>query len=694
MSLIFYNWRAGVLFLSGLLALCCSGGQTNNTFNRLQHASSPYLRQHADNPVDWFEWGPEALAKAKRENKPIIISVGYASCHWCHVMEEESFMDTAVARRMNDHFVSIKIDREERPDIDQIYLEAAQLLSGNSGWPLNAFSLPDGKPFYAATYFPKEEWINLLDKVVVAYKDDYDAIKRQASALTDGIQSNELDLAVETKSTVLDKKNYASIADEWQPFLDYQNGGLKGSPKFLMPVLWEHFLQRYVLTKEERALKIVTTTLDKLSGSGMYDHLAGGFARYATDSSWRIPHFEKMLYDNAQMVSLYSHAIQLTGKEEYEHVVHQTLRFIEQELSDKNGGFYSSINADSEGEEGKYYVWTKDEIEQELSADEYSLISDFYDISKTGNWEAGKNILIRKTPTVSGKQMEGLSSELRRAETKLFEARNKRTRPSTDNKIISSWNGLMLKAYVDAFLATGEDRYLGIALKNAGFIQKNLMNDDGHLFRIYINGKASVDGFLDDYTFVARAFIQLYQATFDVQWLEASKLLTDYALKQFDDKYGELFHYAENKSENLVVRQKEIWDNVIPSSNAVLAEVLVMLGEYYANQEYSDAGKQMVTAVFSKLRSAGPHYAYWASLAGIMSYSPYEVAIVGTEAIHKARTMQKVYNPTAIYMGGNSEILPLLANKLVAGRTMIYVCRNRICKSPETEVDRALLHLR
>lgn len=689
--------KAGMLSFLWLLLVCCSGHDNKSALNRLQHAGSPYLRQHADNPVQWYEWGPEALAKARKENKPLLISVGYASCHWCHVMEEESFMDTAVARRMNDHFVSIKIDREERPDIDQIYLEAAQLLSGNSGWPLNAFALPDGKPFYAATYFPRDEWISLLDKIVFAYSNDNDAIQRQATALTNGIQSNEVDLKVEVEHTGLEKNVYTSFFDEWEPYLDHANGGLRGAPKFLMPVLWESYLQRYCLTKDVGALKIVTTTLDNLSGSGVYDHLAGGFARYATDSLWRIPHFEKMLYDNAQMVSLYSHAFQLTGNSRYEEILHQTLRFVRRELTDKNGGFYSSINADSEGEEGKYYVWTMSELANELSDDEVKLIADDYNISESGNWEAGKNILIRKAKPNSEPGIANSPNTkemLRGAESKLHQARNKRIRPSTDSKIISSWNGLMLKAYVDAFLATGTAEYLEAALKNASFIKENLLKSDGSIYRTYINGRVSVNGFLDDYALIARAYIQLYQATFDKQWLELSKTLTDYALENFTDNYSNLFFYAQNNTSDLIARKKEIWDNVMPSSNAVLAEVLLMLGEYYGDSNYSDIAKHMVQAVVPGLRSKGPHYGYWASVTGLISYEPYEIAIVGEEAKEKARAMQKVYNPTAIYMGGNAENLPLLANKLVSDRTTIYVCRNRICRIPETDIDRALSHLR
>jgi uncharacterized protein YyaL (SSP411 family) len=661
----------------------------------LQHASSPYLRQHADNPVDWFEWGSEALAKAKRENKPIIISIGYSSCHWCHVMEEESFMDTAVARLMNDHFVSIKIDREERPDIDQIYLHAAQLISGNGGWPLNAFALPDGKPFYAATYFPKEQWIRLLDQMSESYKNDYAKIVRQANALTKGIQSNEVDVVVGNDQQLVDMQLYTDIREEWEPYLDYQHGGLKGAPKFPLPSLWEFYLQQYDITGNKNALEIVTVTLDNLYKGGIYDHLAGGFARYTTDSTWRVPHFEKMLYDNAQLVSLYAHAFQVTGNPTYEKVIHETLAFIDAELTSAEGGFYSSVNADSEGEEGKFYVWQRDEVVNALSPEDAEMIIDLYQITENGNWGQGKNILYRKhtnNQLADGKEVssEDLKAKIENAERTLLDLRNQRTRPSVDTKILSSWNALMLKGYIDAFFATGTEAYLQSALKDARFLQQNMMSQDGHLYRIYTDGRASTDAFLDDYALVARAMIQLYQATFDKQWLESAKSIADFALENFDDETSSMFYYTQHNNEELVARKKEVWDNVIPSSNAVFAEVLFLLGEYYADAAYKETAIAMVNTITPKLGPTGPYYAYWASLVGLITHQPYEVAVVGDAAIVKSHAMLKVYNPTAIYMGGTTENLPLLKNKLVKGRTIIYVCRQRICRSPETDVQKAL----
>ncbi|HRI79004.1 MAG TPA: thioredoxin domain-containing protein, partial [Cyclobacteriaceae bacterium] len=517
--------------------------------NHLAHASSPYLKEHADNPVDWYEWGEEALAKAKNEDKPLIISIGYASCHWCHVMEEESFMDTTVARIMNEHFVAIKIDREERPDIDQIYINAAQLITGNAGWPLNAFALPDGRPFYAATYFPKEQWINVLNQIAKTYRNDQSELTRRAAAVTEGVQSDEwIDLKID-KVQEFDRKSYSRIINNWYPSLDPESGGIKGRPKFPMPVMWEFLLQYHYLTGDPQALKVVQATLDEMSKGGINDQLAGGFARYSNDSMWQVPHFEKMLYDNAQLVSLYSHAYQLTKNPEYSNTIHQTLAFIEKELTSPEGAFYSSLNADSEGEEGKYYAWTKAELEKLLDQKSASLIVDYYNIEEEGNWEKGKNVLFREFSLEDFSNKYGMEAGeceriLNDARKIMLEYRVKRIPPSRDDKIITSWNALMLSGYTSAFLATGKPEYLNAALKNAKFLREKMMQTDGKLFRIYKNGKPSIDAFLDDYAQLTKSFIHLYQATLDVQWLESSRVLTAYAIAHFYDQSIRLFYYT------------------------------------------------------------------------------------------------------------------------------------------------------
>ncbi|MCP4551453.1 MAG: thioredoxin domain-containing protein, partial [Bacteroidetes bacterium] len=499
--------------------------------NHLINESSPYLLQHAHNPVNWYPWGTEALEKAKRENKLIIISIGYAACHWCHVMEHESFEDEEVAKFMNNNFIAIKIDREERPDIDQVYMNAVQLISGRGGWPLNCITLPDGRPIYGGTYFPKAQWMEMLTRVSQFIKQNPDKAEQQAIALTEGVRSNEMILK-NTEEVSFKISDLNNIFDAWKSNIDYKNGGQKRAPKFPLPVGYQFLLQYHYLTKNQDALKAVNITLDKMADGGIYDQIGGGFARYSTDAIWKVPHFEKMLYDNAQLVSLYSTAFQLNKNPNYKLIVKETLAFIQRELTSEEGGFYSSLDADSEGVEGKFYVWTMSEIRNVLG-DQADLIIDYYNITEKGNWENGANILLKssKDSRISSKHKISKSElELRVADAKgkLLAARAKRIRPGLDDKILTSWNALMLKAYVDAYRVFGVEDYLDAALKNAEFIMSKVKSTNHRLHRNYKNGESSINAFLDDYTFTISAFISLYQATFDEKWLTVAQDLTNY----------------------------------------------------------------------------------------------------------------------------------------------------------------------
>ncbi|MEI7525883.1 MAG: thioredoxin domain-containing protein, partial [Mariniphaga sp.] len=427
-----------------------------NKQNRLSRASSPYLKQHADNPVDWYEWGEEALAKAREENKPLIISVGYAACHWCHVMAHESFSDESIAEFMNEHFVCIKIDREERPDIDRIYMEAAQLLSGRGGWPLNAFALPDGRPFHAGTYFPPEQWTDALSQLSHLYQTSYPRILQAAEALTQGIRANALPEIV--NPLPFTREEYVESFANLIQTIDFKLGGYNGAPKFMLPIGFEFLLQYHYLTGDQQALDAVTISLDAMAQGGIYDQIGGGFARYSTDQFWKVPHFEKMLYDNGQLISLYAHAYQVTKRSRYAEVVEQTIAFAERELRHPEGGFYASIDADSEHEEGKFYVWTKGELESVLDQESLALILDFYQITNRGNWEGGKNILYYNSDkeyfaVKSGISVKDFNQILERSNKKLLEERNLRIRPATDDKILTCWNALMLSGYLNAFKA-------------------------------------------------------------------------------------------------------------------------------------------------------------------------------------------------------------------------------------------------
>ncbi len=686
-------------FLFFLLLIACDSKEKSASSkkieNRLSEASSPYLQEHSDNPVDWYQWGPEALEKAKRENKPVIISVGYAACHWCHVMEEESFMDTAVAAIMNKDFISIKVDREERPDIDKVYMDAAQLINGSGGWPLNVIALPDGRPFYAGTYFPNEQWKKLLKQVAETYKQDKEELVRTADALTKGIRKgNSLDGFKSEKSELTNKANYLALIEPWKKKFDTYKGGYKGDQKFPLPLSWEALLQYYYLTGDEEILEVVNTTLTGMGKGAIYDQLGGGFARYTTDPNWLVPHFEKMLYDNAQLISVYSQAYKLTDNQEYARLVRESIEFVEHELSNGNGGYYSSINADSNGEEGKYYVWSAKEIKKVLNSEEAKLFQDFYNIESYGNWENGKNILYRNYSEKEYAKEQGLNySEVKRtltdARNKLKKAREMRAKPTVDRKVITSWNALMIKAYLDAFTALGDDQYLERAEKTADFLNEKMTAPDYSVMRSYMEGKEKVPGFLDDYSNLSNAFIHLYQINFKDKWLKNAENITKYAITHFGDNESGMFFYAPKNINELITRQFEIDDNVLPSSNSVMAINLFVLGELTANKDYSTRSEEMLQRVLKQLQEYPSNYANWSRLFGYKAFGVYEVAIVGENAFEKNILLQKKYYPTALFMGGESESLPLLEGKLVPESTLIYVCQNKTCKYPVSEVDAA-----
>jgi uncharacterized protein YyaL (SSP411 family) len=664
--------------------------------NRLSEASSPYLRQHAENPVDWYEWGEEALTKAKTENKPLLISVGYAACHWCHVMAHESFSDEVIAEFMNTHFVCIKVDREERPDIDRIYMDAAHLVSGRGGWPLNAFALPDGRPYYAATYFPPNQWMDALNQLSDVFKSDYERALRASEALTAGIQADNLPEITEQKA--FSREEYDKAFSHHVETVDFDLGGYARAPKFMMPVGWEFFLQYHSQTGNPLALDAATIALDAIARGGINDQIGGGFARYSTDEFWKVPHFEKMLYDNGQLISLYAKAYQLTKKPLYAEVVAQTIAFAERELLDISGGFYASIDADSEHEEGKFYVRTKNEFDAALSPETALLIGRFYQVSDYGNWEHGKNILHYTTDKSTFAEENGLTLEafetiLTQANETLLAVREKRIRPTTDDKILTSWNALMLSGYVDAFKATGEGNYRIGALRTANFIDQKMLSENGLLYRVYKDGKVTIEAFLEDYSLLAQAFIGLYEITFDLKWLTKSRLLTEYVWIHFLDSERNLFFYTSDQAENLIARKHELSDNVIPASNSVMAHVLHQLGQYFEEQKYTEMVEKMLSQVRKDAIQQGSYYANWARLIGKLTYPAIEVAVLGENALPLALELQQKYYPNAIFAGGTEENLPVLKDRLVEGKTLIYVCENKACNLPVETVDEAKILL-
>ena len=657
--------------------------------NSLINETSPYLLQHANNPVNWFGWNEKTLAKAKEENKMLLISIGYAACHWCHVMEHESFENDEVAKVMNENFICIKVDREERPDVDQIYMNAAYLINGNGGWPLNALAMPDGKPFFAGTYFPKENWIRLLEYFAAIYKNEPQKLQDQAENVSKGIRDIE-HLPMNTTPVFFSENDLSKMFFLFQKKIDFEYGGTKRGMKFAMPSIWEFLLQYYYFAKSKECLNAVEITLNNMANGGIYDQVGGGFSRYATDAKWHVPHFEKMLYDNAQLVSLYSHAFQVTKNPLYKKVVYETLEFINRELTSPEGGFYSSLDADSEGEEGKYYVWSEKEI-KEILKDEASFYLDYYGITEKGNWEENKNI-----PDANfGKKDFSVNKEIRQKlislNKSLFEEREKRVRPATDDKILTSWNALMAKGFMDAYKAFGEKMFLNSGKRNIDFLLKKIFTENNSLFRNYKNGKATIHAFLDDYAFFITALIEYYEVSFDESYLQKANALTEYVITHFFDKESGMFLYTNAQFSNLIARKMEVTDNVIPSSNSEMAKNLFLLSQYFDNKDYEEKSIQMIKNVSDDLLKNLGYYSNWAQGMLLQIYPAVEIAIAGKDWEERLRTLQKDYLPNIIYSGGENEgSLSLLENKLIEGKTMIYVCKNKSCHLPVENVEDAL----
>ncbi|MFC1585147.1 thioredoxin domain-containing protein [Fibrobacterota bacterium] len=666
--------------------------------NRLAGESSPYLLAHAHNPVNWYPWGEDALQKARDENKMLIISIGYAACHWCHVMEKESFSDREVADIMNRDFVSIKIDREERPDLDNLYMTAAQLLTGRGGWPLNVIALPDGRPVFAGTYFPKTAWKNALLQIPVFFRENPGKMKEQAKLVAAGLRGMNA-VRPDTTEPEFRQSHLFDIFESIIREVDFTHGGFGNAPKFPMPVAGRFLLRYYHFTRNDSALRAVETALDRMARGGIYDQLGGGFARYSTDQVWKVPHFEKMLYDNAQLVSLYAFAFQLTKKPLYKRVVYQTLDFIKREMTSPEGGFYSSLDADSRGEEGKFYLWTRDEIKNDLGKDA-DLVLAYYNMSGRGNWEEGKNVLHReiRDEDFAIKQsltVKELGKRVEHARRKLFKIRSQRSRPSTDDKILTAWNAMMLQAYVNAYRVFDDERFLYQAERNARFILKHMYSQDGRLNRSYKEGKSSINAFLDDYGFTISAFISLYQATFDEEWLYHARDLLKYVIRHFYDDEKRLFYYTSDLDPELIARHIDIMDNVIPSSNSLMAENLFLLGKFFYKEDMIEKSRQMLQTVKKEVVKGGIYFSNWSRLMVDMVDPLYELAIVGPQHINRRRELDRRFMPNVLVIGGNGESsLPLMKNKMVNGQTTLYVCRNRTCRKPVTKVADALRQMK
>lgn len=667
--------------------------------NRLSKETSPYLLQHANNPVDWYPWGIEALNKAKEENKLILVSVGYSACHWCHVMEHESFEDAEVAEIMNKHFICIKVDREERPDVDQVYMTAVQLMTGQGGWPLNCICLPDQRPVYGGTYFAKNNWKNLLLNLANFWQEKPEEALEYADKLTNGIQQSET-LNLSDEKFEYSKQDLANIFEPLKRTFDMAEGGYNRAPKFPLPNNWQ-FILRYAHFMRDDAAHVATRlTLEKMAFGGIYDHIGGGFARYSVDGFWHVPHFEKMLYDNAQLVSLYSEAYQYAPDELYKKVVYETLDWVRREMTSPEGGFYSALDADSEGVEGKFYTFTKAEIKDVLGEGS-ELFCLYYNITEGGNWEEEHtNVLMRTEDDQSfakdnGISIEDLQKSIQSQKGKLFAYREQRVHPGLDNKILASWNGLMLKGFADAYRAFSEPDFLATAVQNAEFILNNLVSEGGRLSRVYkLKAERDLPGvaFLDDYALVIDGLISLYEATFNERWLLSARELCEYALQNFYDPGTGMLFYTSQHDEELIARKFELLDNVIPASNSVMANVLLKLGHFFDDEMYLVQSQQMLQNVFPEIKTYASGYSNWAILLMNEVFGLYEIAITGAGAEQKRKELEKYFIPNKILLGGTSGTLPLLQDKWLA-ETKIFVCKNRTCQLPVTEVSEAKTQL-
>jgi uncharacterized protein len=662
--------------------------------NRLIESTSPYLLQHAHNPVDWYEWGEDALLKAKQENKPILVSIGYSSCHWCHVMEREVFEKEEYAELMNRYLVCIKVDREERPDVDQIYMDAVQAMGTHGGWPLNVFLTPDQKPFYGGTYFPPPQWLQVLNGIHKAFTERRNEVEESAEQFAQHLSQQDVSRYKKAAGESEFRNDLEAIYQKLETAFDKEWGGLDKEPKFVMPSIWLWLLRYYHVSKNENALRQIVLTLKRIAMGGIYDQIGGGFARYSVDGYWFAPHFEKMLYDNAQLMSLFAEAYAITKDEEFKTVLEETFEWLQTEMMHPDGGFYSALDADSEGEEGKFYVWKKPEIDSILKEDS-ALISSYYSVKPEGNWEHGNNILFRAIPESKFLENNQLApgqwkNKLRAAKDKMLEVRDKRVMPGLDDKIITSWNAMMAAGLADTYKATGDDRFLKLALKNMAFLERHLC-EGTTFYRSFKGKRSSVQAFLDDYAYVIQASIRLYQVTFDEYWINRAELLTQHTIDNFLDSDDGYFLYAGKYSEKLIAKKKEIFDNVIPASNSVMAQNLFQLGTLLDKDEWKTLSRNMIQSLSHLIVSEPNYMSNWAIAYTEMRKGLAEVAFIGPDAAQLKDDFNRTFQPFALTMGTLTQShLALLEGKVTLNdQTTIYVCYNKTCQRPVHSVMEA-----
>jgi uncharacterized protein YyaL (SSP411 family) len=666
--------------------------------NRLANETSPYLLQHAHNPVDWYPWGAEALERANAEDKPILLSIGYSACHWCHVMERESFEDPRVAGLMNASFVCIKVDREERPDLDGIYMQAVQAMTGSGGWPMTVFLAPDGTPFYGGTYYPPADRANMpgFPRVLLAIADAWQ--NRRAEVLQSGARLREAlqhsiqpaDASRPLTTSVLDQAARGLIQQ-----YDPEEGGFGSAPKFPQPMALEFLLRYWRRTGSPEALEAVNHTLDRMARGGIYDHLGGGFARYSTDSEWLAPHFEKMLYDNAQLARAYLMAYQATGNAFFKDVVEEIVEYVMRDMADSSGGFYSTEDADSEGEEGKFYLWTPAQVQALLGVEDARLFCAFYDIREPGNFEGRASILRMLHTPLQVAERVGVSeaellAALERGRVVLFQARATRVRPGRDEKVLAAWNGLMLRALAEAGSVLERSDFVAAAEANAAFLLEEMRTSDGRLHRTWKPGhSARLNGYLEDYANVADGLVALYEATFEPRWLAAAVELSEAMLREFADAENGGFFDTSVDHETLIARPKDVFDNATPSGNSVAADVLLRLALLTDRDEFRDAAEGVLRLLAEPMARYPLGFARALDALDFWLDQPREVAIVGAPHADDTRALRRAvfepFVPNKVVAGSGADIPLLQGREQRNGHAAAYVCRHYVCQAPTSD---------
>ena len=672
--------------------------------NRLIHETSPYLLQHAHNPVDWYPWGEAALTRAKQEQKPILLSIGYSACHWCHVMERESFENEEIAAVMNELFINIKVDREERPDLDEIYMNAVQIMTRQGGWPMTVFLTPDLKPFYGGTYYPPTDrygrpgFPKVMHAVAEAFSGQHTQVLEQADQITAHLA--QMSNVVDPNHRELTEALMTNAFQNYRSQFDSHHGGFGNAPKF-PPSMGLPFLLRYWHhSGNVNALEMVELTLEKMARGGMYDQLGGGFHRYSTDAHWLVPHFEKMLYDNAQLVVAYFEAYQATQKPFYRDVATETLDYVRREMYDaENGGFYSTQDADSEGVEGKFFVWEPNDVEDIIGEENAEIFCEYYDITPQGNFE-GENILhVQTPPDIFARKLRMEVSELEALLTdgkqKLFEAREKRIKPGLDDKILTSWNGIMIRGMAMGYQLTGKPEYLEACEKSAEFVLTTLSQDNGLLLRTYRDGKSHLNAYLEDYSYFISGLIALYEASFEPRWLTEAERLAHIMIDQFGDDAGDGFFFTGKAHETLIVQSKSAYDGATPSGVSMAIHSLLRLAKHLNNSEFHDKTVETLSLYFQQMeRMPSGSGQLLCELAFLLS-TPKEIAIVGTKGDAKTDAMlaalHSTYQPNkivALSESADGQTLPLLTGKTqIDNAATAYVCENYVCQAPTTDVE-------